>query len=131
LTQVSAYASDVTVLSTGNPLPVPVDLDPPFDNAAAMAYFESLEGMYTQLDDAKVVGPTGKYDETFVVRSDLGIDRVFQDDPAGTGEIVAVDDSGNYGSSRLRRRWLRPPIRPSMVTPTLTATSIWMTGPIS
>jgi hypothetical protein len=48
------------------------------------------------MDAAAVVGPTSRYDETFVVRSDLGIDRVFQDDPSGTGVIVGVDDGGLF-----------------------------------
>ncbi|HEY75673.1 MAG TPA: hypothetical protein G4O00_05765 [Thermoflexia bacterium] len=96
LTEISTYVSNITVLSEGNPLPEPVDLNPPFDDDAARAYLESLEGMYVKMDDATVVGPTSRYDETWVVRSDLGLDRVFQDDPAGTGEVVGVDDSGLF-----------------------------------
>jgi len=96
LTEISTYVSNITVLSEGNPLPEPVDLNPPFDDAEAWAYLEALEGMYVKMDDAMVVGPTNRYDETWVVRSDLGLDRVFQDDPAGTGEVVGVDDGGLF-----------------------------------
>ena len=96
MTEISAYLDNISVLSEGNPLPDPVDLNPPFDNDDARAYLESLEGMYVRMDDATVVGPTNRYDETWVVRSDLGLDRVFQDDPAGTGEVVGVDDAGLF-----------------------------------
>lgn len=96
LTEISTRLSDITILSTGNALPEPADLNPPFNNADARAYLESLEGMYVQMGDAAVVGPTNNYDETWVVRSDLGLERVFQDDPAGTGEIVGVDDGGLF-----------------------------------
>ncbi len=96
LTEISTRLSDITILSSGNLLPEPLDLNPPFDNASARAYLESLEGMYVRMDDALVVGPTSYYDETWVVRSDLGLKRVFQDDPAGTGEVVGVDDEGLF-----------------------------------
>lgn len=89
-------SGNVTVLSSGNPLPEPEDLNPPFDNDAARAYLESFEAVYVKLDDVAVVGPTNRFDETWVVRSDLGLGRVFQDDPAGTGEVVGVDDSGRF-----------------------------------
>lgn len=96
LTEISTSLNNIAVLSSGNPLPEPADLNPPFDDADARAYLEALEGMYVRMDDAAVVGPTSRYDETWVVRSDLGLDRVFQDDPAGTGEIVGVDDGGLF-----------------------------------
>jgi predicted extracellular nuclease len=96
LTELNTSLSGITVLSGGNPLPAPVELNPPFDNAASRVYLESLEGMYVGMEDAAVVGPTNAYDETWVVRKDLGIDRVFQDDPAGSGEMVGVDDGGLF-----------------------------------
>jgi hypothetical protein len=52
--------------------------------------------MSVSLADGLVVGPTSRYDETWVVRADLGIDRVHHDDPAGTGVIVGVDDAGSF-----------------------------------
>ena len=84
----------VTVDSTGNPLPAPVELNPPFDNTEALSYYEALEGMLVSAPECTVVGPTNKYGEFVVVRADLGINRVFQDDPQGTGERIMVDDEG-------------------------------------
>jgi hypothetical protein len=96
LTEINAAAGALTILSSGNPLPAPVDLNPPFAEAAAAIYFESLEGMFVRLDEVLVVGPTDSSDQTWVVRGDLGIGRVFNDDPAGVGEIVCVDDGGLF-----------------------------------
>jgi predicted extracellular nuclease len=96
LTEILADPANVIVTSSGNPFPTSADLNPPFDDAQSQAYFESLEGMYVSLADAKVVGPTNSSDETWVVRSDLGINRVFGDDPAGTGERICVDDGGHF-----------------------------------
>ncbi|MDH7475587.1 MAG: lamin tail domain-containing protein [Anaerolineae bacterium] len=84
----------VAVDSAGNPLPAPVELNPPFDDAESLAYYEALEGMLVSAPDCVVVGPTSAYGEFVVVRADLGIERVFQDDPAGTGERIMVDDEG-------------------------------------
>jgi predicted extracellular nuclease len=96
LTELSTSLSNIQILSSGNQLPTPVELQPPLDNTASRTYLESLEGMYVALADAAVVGPTSSYDETWVVRSDLEIARVFQDDLEGTGEIVGADDGGLY-----------------------------------
>ena len=96
LTEIMADPVNVSLISDGNPLPTPVDLNPPFDDLQSLAYFESLEGMYVDLADANVVGPTNSSDETWVVRSDLGISRVFRDDTIGTGERICVDDSGHF-----------------------------------
>jgi predicted extracellular nuclease len=94
MTEVSALPGEVAILSRDNPLPLAVVLNPPFANDLSSSYFESLEGMRVELPDALVVGPTSASDESFVVRADLGFQRVFRDDPAGTGEIVCVDDGG-------------------------------------
>lgn len=96
MTEVIASPGDIDVLSSGNSLPVPVDLSPPFDNGQAWLYFEALESMHVKLDDAAVVGPTDSSDETWVVRTDLALPRVFADDPRGTGEIICIDDNGNF-----------------------------------
>jgi predicted extracellular nuclease len=96
LTEIRANSGAIDILSEENSLPEPIDLNPPFDNAASDVYFESLEGMYVSMGLANVVGPTDYFDETFVVRSDLGLIRIFQDHPDGTGVIVAVDDSGLF-----------------------------------
>jgi predicted extracellular nuclease len=96
LTEISTNSGAVRILSEENSLPTLVDLNPPFDNAASDVYFESLEGMYVSMDFANVVGPTDYNDETFVVRSDLSLTRIFQDHTEGTGVILAVDDSGLF-----------------------------------
>jgi uncharacterized protein len=94
LTEISTSPASVTILSSGLPLPAVVELSPPFDQVAARAYFESLEGMYVSLADGTVVGPSSKSGDTWLVRSDLEIGRVFHGDPRGTGEIIAVDGDG-------------------------------------
>ncbi|MBU1660626.1 MAG: hypothetical protein KKD28_04050, partial [Chloroflexi bacterium] len=96
LTRLDAAPGAVQVISQGNPLPPGVDLQPPFDNEQARAYFESLEGMLVELADARVVGPTDSREDTWVIRSDLGLERVFQDDLAGTGEVICVSSGGHY-----------------------------------
>ncbi|MFQ6123151.1 MAG: endonuclease/exonuclease/phosphatase family protein [Candidatus Heimdallarchaeota archaeon] len=84
----------ITVLSTGNPLPMPIELDPPFDDYASNVYFEALEGMLVTVPDLKMVAGTNQYGEIAGVLEDLDIERVFQDDRAGTGELIFADDAG-------------------------------------
>lgn len=96
LTQVKAAPAQLAVLSQNLPLPQPVDFSPPFDNAQANDYFEARESMRVQAADTVVVGPTDARGDTFVVRAELGIARVFQDDPAGTGEVIPVGEDGVY-----------------------------------
>lgn len=96
LTRIDAVPSGVGVLSQGHVLPAATELQPPFDNEQARTYFESLEGMLVAVDEARVVGPTDSQEDTWAVRSDLGLERVFQDDPAGTGELICVSADGHY-----------------------------------
>ncbi|MCE6996860.1 endonuclease/exonuclease/phosphatase family protein [Saccharothrix sp. S26] len=73
----------VTVKSKGNALPAPEKLTPPagylptagggsveslpLDPATyGQDYYESREGMYVQVDDARVVGPTNSFGETWI-----------------------------------------------------------------
>lgn len=95
-TQMYVNTSRINILSRSNPLPAALDLAPPANNAAAPGYFESLEGMYVRLDAARVVGPTDDNARTWVVRLDLGIERVFESDPAGTGEVICVAGQGLF-----------------------------------
>jgi predicted extracellular nuclease len=73
------------VLSRGSPTPAPVVLGqrgrspPSRDLAVGVAFFESLEGMLVQLDDAVVVGPRNRF-----------------------GEIVVLADAGRGGDAGLR-----------------------------
>jgi predicted extracellular nuclease len=96
LTEVVSTPSDVTILSQGNALPIELELDPPFDNQAALSYFEALEGMRVGLGSGRVVGPTNNFDRTWLTRADLDIWHVFHDDPTGTGELICLDDGGLY-----------------------------------
>ena len=96
LTEIAAAPADVLVLSHANPLPIPAALSPPFDNQQARIYLESRESMRVGLAQAVVVGPTGDDDETWLVSAELGIGRVFHDDPLGTGEVLCVDDQGLF-----------------------------------
>jgi predicted extracellular nuclease len=86
----------VQVLSSDNILPTAVEISPPFDNSQACTYFESLEGMLVSVSDANVVSPTNSRDETWIIRSDLELERVFQDDPTGTGEVICLGANGHY-----------------------------------
>jgi len=95
-TEIETISTTITIVSSGNALPPPVDLNPPQDEAAALIYFEAREGMLVKLDSAIVVGPTNKNDETWVVNSDLGVGRVYRADPNGTGAVICVDEAGLF-----------------------------------
>jgi hypothetical protein len=94
--EINTAPSNVSLLLEENPLPTAVVLNPSFDNQQSRAYFEALEGMLMRLPMAGVVGPTGSRSDTWVIRNDLGLARVFQDDPLGTGEVVCVGMDGHY-----------------------------------
>ena len=96
MTEIKAAAQDVLVLSHGSPLPAAQELNPPFSNDAARSYFETLEGMLVQLSAGRVVGPTDSSGRSWLVRADLGVERVFHDDPLGTGELICSDDGGLF-----------------------------------
>jgi predicted extracellular nuclease len=85
---------DIRVLREGLLLPQPVELDPPFDDLESQEYFESLEGMLVQVSEpARAISPTSRYGEYVVVREDLGVDRVWQGEPAG--QMIMVDDGSS------------------------------------
>lgn len=96
MTEINAQAEQVNHLSGGNPLPAAVDLNSPFDNLAALAYLESLEGMLVSMAEALVCGPTNNLDETWVIRTGLDVDRPWQGEPRGTGQTVCIDDGGLF-----------------------------------
>ncbi len=95
-TEINVITGTVTVIASGVGLPAALELHPPMDNKTSRWYYEALESMAVALDDALVVGPTNSSGDTWVVRTDLDISRVFQDDPAGTGEVVCIGESGSY-----------------------------------
>lgn len=88
------YRPYITILSSNNPLPDPVELNPPSNDYDSDVYYESLEGMLVSVSRMKVVAGTNEYGETAGVVAGTGINRVFQDDPAGTGELIFADDDG-------------------------------------
>ena len=96
LTELVTSPEEISVLSSGNALPGPIEISPPISLQAAHLYLERLEGMRVSIDQAVAVGPTGSDGRTWVVQSDLGIQRVFADDPGGTGEILCIDQEGVY-----------------------------------
>jgi uncharacterized protein len=96
MTEIDADADHVTVRSSGNPLPDPVPLNPPMQKESSRQYFETLEGMYVKMDEAVTVGPTDGSGWSWVVAVDQGVQRVFWDDPRGTGEIVCIGEKGAY-----------------------------------
>ena len=107
----------ITVLSSGNPLPAPVVITPTSvpdtyapdlggkniettpitPSRSALDYWESLEGMRIEVDDAPVVGPSNSFGEQYVTTKPgqartyrggaelLGEDQI----PSGRLEIVA------------------------------------------
>jgi predicted extracellular nuclease len=112
---------DVTVVSSGNPLPAPVVLGPDtvpdtyapdlgggniersglHPQRSALDFFESLEGMRVEVDDARIVGPSNQYGEQYVTTKPddtttyrggailTGENRT----PAGRLEVVPLDGS--------------------------------------
>lgn len=94
MTEIVAPPQSVSVLSSGNPLPVAEELNPPLVYNSARYYFENREAMHVRLDSGQVVGPTNNDERAWLVRTDLGITRVFHDDPLGTGEVICAGDTG-------------------------------------
>lgn len=95
-TQIETSDSQITLLSTDNPLPEAVELTPPQWNSQANLYYEGREGMLVHMPLANVVGPTDSYDTTWLMPATLAVTRLFYDDPRGTGGVFAVDDRGDY-----------------------------------
>jgi len=94
---------DVRALRQGLPLPSFAELDPPADDLEAQQYYEALEGMLVQVSEsATAISPTSRYGEYVVVRSDKGVDRIWQGGEAGY--MIMVDDGSSevhYDSSTL------------------------------
>ncbi len=93
-----AGPQDVVVLSQANPLPQPVDINPPFDLSEALAYYEALEGMFVQVrGPALVVAPITKYGEYALVLPSTGINRLLQGEVglAQRGAMIMGDDGSS------------------------------------
>jgi len=72
MTQISGVWGRVTVLSTGNPLPAPVELnDLPNESIVdGIAFWEPLEGMLVSVHNAPVVAATSGYGEFAMLAKD-------------------------------------------------------------
>lgn len=99
LTEVISSAAQVIILAHNQVLPPLTLINPPLENAASRVYFEAREGMRSGLNEALVVGPTDADERSWLVHPDWGISHVFEDDPAGTGELICVDDAGLFSIS--------------------------------
>jgi len=90
LTEISDRGLTVVVEESGLPLPEPVPIDPPADNAAQAAYFERLEGMRVAFaGPVRVVGPSWWGCSFAVANSDQRvIYRAHEDAPVG--QIVPI-----------------------------------------
>ncbi len=93
LTEISE--SETVILSSGNPIPEPIELDPPSDDNDSDVYYEKLEGMLVTIPDMQVIDACNQYDETAGCRIYHNIDRVFEDDEE-KGMIIVVDDAGGF-----------------------------------
>lgn len=111
----------VDVVSSGNPLPAPIVISPTtvpdtyapdlggsdIENTpitptrSALDYYESIEGMRVEVDDARVVGPSNQYGEQYVTtkpdqaRTYRGGTELLGDNgtPSGRLEIATPDGS--------------------------------------
>ena len=113
--------TDVSVLSSGNPLPAPIVLGPATvpdtyapdlgganiestqitPSRSALDFYESIEGMRVEVDNARVVGPSDSFAEQYVTTKP-DQDKSFRGGtllqaenatPSGRLEIVAADGS--------------------------------------
>lgn len=93
LSEISHRGVIIRRLSSGNPLPEPVILQPPADDdEAAAVYYESLEGMRVTLDGpGRVVGPTYSGCGFAVVTAGNGLERVLRHQEADpVGQVIPV-----------------------------------------
>jgi hypothetical protein len=117
ITEIDATSS--TVLSSGNPLPGPIVLGPntvpdtyapdlgggniestPITPArSALDFYESIEGMRVEVEDARVVGPSDDFDEQYITTKPAQLTsfrggtmlRAENATPSGRLEVVPVD----------------------------------------
>lgn len=87
-------ADDLQVMSSGNSLPMPVELDPLQDETEAARYYETLEGMFVQVTEPAIaVAPTNRYGEFALVRQEHGVERLWQGEQNGIA--IIVDDGSS------------------------------------
>jgi len=91
-----AAQEDILVLSSGNTLPLPVELDPPPLEVDSQIYFEALEGMFVQVTGPAVaVAPTNRYGEFALVRPEHQVERLWQ---GGENGIAILVDDGSIAT---------------------------------
>ena len=121
LSTTEIQSSTVSVVSHGNALPDPVKLTPTtvpdlyapdlgganiettgiHPDRSALDFYESIEGMRAEVDDARVVGPSNQYGETYVTTKPTQAVSVRggtlltgeNQTPSGRLEVVPVDGS--------------------------------------
>ncbi|MBK9049598.1 MAG: lamin tail domain-containing protein [Chloroflexi bacterium] len=82
---------EITVESRGNPLPTPIEINPPADNEGAAAYLEPYESMRVTLPASLIIGPTIATCSFAVIRLDTGLTRILRhsaSDPIG--QIIPI-----------------------------------------
>lgn len=99
MTEIASSTAQIAILARYQTLPPVAQLDPPVDDTASRVYFEAREGMRAGLAEGLVVGPTNYDERSWLVQPHHGITHVFGDNPAGTGELICVDDAGSYDIS--------------------------------
>lgn len=87
---ISRLQTGVTVLSSGNPLPPPIELRPPAAATEAASYFRRYLGMMVSVPQAVVIAPTAADGSFSVVRADTGVTRLFASEPRGAGWRIGV-----------------------------------------
>jgi uncharacterized protein len=91
LTELDDDGLEIALEASGVPLPEPIVIDPPTDNAAQAAYFEALEGMRVTFGgEVQVVGPTYSGCGFAVSRLERPLRTIRQRAEEGIGHIVPV-----------------------------------------
>lgn len=89
-----AGAVSVVVLSQGQPLPAPVELDPPLTVEEAQVYYENIEGSLARISGPAVaVSPITKYGEAVLVLPKHGVSRLYQGQDNGIA--IMIDDGSS------------------------------------
>lgn len=91
LTEIDDNGLYYQVDSNHNPLPVPVELDPPEGFSDSGGYYEPLEGMRVEAPYAVTVGPTHSACGFSVVREDLDSHRIMKHSQEDSrGDVIKV-----------------------------------------